>query len=305
MSDGSGTGSGSDQPPDCGAGMVVNSAGECVQCIPGGNDCPAGEYCTAQSTCVAGCDGDNDCGPSASCCDHTCVDTTTLTDCGSCGNACAHGDFCDGTKCNAPTVPNFCANTTVYVIHDGIANDMTAADEMASTITANCPGTVTVSTANQTDATLVDQTTGQPLAGSGVTYVMGGGPYANKPVKWLESTQLVTKVYFYDDNVNFNWMVRGNATPVAGMVASACSTHKDQFVVELVTDPMSGTLSLVGYGSCVGGRGTRAAAYYYANVMLPNAASYPDSWYVFGWDDTNNDGAANAGDTYTLLAHGL
>lgn len=225
---------------------------------------------------------------------------------GTCGGqTCTAGEFCDGSECKAPTYPNFCANSTVYVIHDGISNDIAAADQMASTITASCPATVTVTAADQTDPALVDQATGQPLAGSGVTYVLGGGPYANKPVKWLETSQAVTKVYFDDDGTSFNWLARDNPTPVAGMPASQCSKHEDQFVVELVTDPVSGTLSLVGYGSCVGGRGTRAAAYYYANAMLPHASQYPDSWYVFGWNDVDDDGAPTAGDTYTVLAHGL
>ena len=92
---------------------------------------------------------------------------------------------------------------------------------------------------------------------------------------------------------------RPNATPVATMPGSSCSAHADQFGSELVTDPSSGTLSLVGYGACSGGKGTDAAAWYYANVILPNKASYPDSWYVFSWSDTNNDSIPNGGDTFT------
>jgi hypothetical protein len=68
---------------------------------------------------------------------------------------------------------------------------------------------------------------------------------------------------------------------------------------------MSGTLSLIGYGACSGGHGTLAAAWFYANVILPNSASYPDSWYVFDWVDSNNDGAPSGGDTFTPLAQGL
>jgi hypothetical protein len=305
MSDPEGTGSGSD--PGCTGGLVADPVtSECVECLPGGDQCAPGQYCRPDNVCVAGCDADNQCGMNESCCNHVCLDTTTLANCGACGNACAQGDFCDGSQCNAPTYPNFCANTTVYVIHDGIAADETAADDMASTITANCPSTVMVHTANQTDSTLVDQTTGAPLAGAGVTYVFGGGPFANKPIKWLETTQHATKVYFSaPDGINFDWMTRTSTTPVASMVASTCSTHTDQFVTELVTDGVSGTLNLVGYGACGGGKGTLAAAYYYANEILPHKAMYPDSWYVFGWSDTNNNATPDAGDTFTILAHGL
>jgi hypothetical protein len=275
---GSGSGSGSGSDMSCEGGLVLDpSSGQCVECVPGDpGACPSGQYCRPDNVCVAGCSVDNDCSMNES------------------------------SQCNAPIYPNFCANTTVYVIHDGITADQNAADLMASTITANCPSTVMVHTANQTDASLVDQTTGQPLAGAGVTYVFGGGPFANKPIKWLEQTQLATKVYFSaPDGVNYDWMVRNVATPVASMPAATCSTHLDQFVTELVTDPMSGTLSLVGYGACTGGQGTLAAAYFYANVILPNTAMYPDSWYVFSWSDTNNNATPDAGDTFTVQAHGL
>ncbi len=126
------------------------------------------------------------------------------------------------------------------------------------------------------------------------------------PLRWLERTQQVTKVYFdAPDGVNYYWRLRSNDTSVATMPGSQCSAHADQFVTELVTDPMSGTLSLIGYGACSGGQGTLAAAWYYANVLLPNKAQYPDSWYVFSWADTNGDSTPNAGDTFTVLAHGV
>jgi hypothetical protein len=194
----------------------------------------------------------------------------------------------------------------VYEIYDGITPDNHAADVMASTITANCPSTVTVHTANQTDAMLVNQSTGQPLGGAGVTYVLGGGPSPNKPLRWLERTQKATKIYFdAPDGINYYWRKRANGTAVAQMPGSQCSTHNDQFIIELVTDPNSGTLTLAGYGACPGGKGTLAAAWYYANVLLPNAANYPDSWYVFRWNDADNDAAPSTPDTFTILAHGL
>ena len=236
----------------------------------------------------------------------SCGPTNTLQNCGHCGNACATGDFCDGTQCQAPTFPSFCANKSVYIIYDEITADDDAADVMASTITANCPATVMVHAAKQSDPALVDQTTGQPLAGGGVTYVLGGGPFPNMPLRWLERTNQTTKVYFdAPDGINFYWKLRSNSTAVATMPGSQCSAHADQFVTELVTDPNSGTLSLIGYGACSGGQGTLAAAWYYANVLLPNKAMYPDSWYVFSWQDTNNDSMPNTGDTFTVLAHGL
>lgn len=289
---------GSDTPtPDAPSGPI---------CTPGTtNGCDLGHFCDDNGVCQTGCATADDCGTGEGCCDHACLPLDTLTDCGACGNTCATGDFCDGTQCNAPTFPSFCANKQVYVIYDDNGNDDHAADVMASTITANCPADVTVTTGSQTDATLVDQATGQPLGGGGVTYVLGGGPFPNKPLHYLEATQELTKVYFdAPDGINFFWRERATGNAVATMPGSQCSAHFDQFVTELVTDPGSGTLLLAGYGACAS-RGTLAAAFFYANQILPNAASFPDSWYVFQWDDTDGDSAPSAGDTFTVLAHGL
>jgi hypothetical protein len=316
-------GGGDETPPPSG-----NGSG----CDPAADTCPTGQWCGANGQCVPGCAVDADCGNGGACCDHTCVDTSsdpsscgscghacgtgegccdsqctelnTLADCGSCGNVCMDGNFCDGTTCLQPTYPNFCANSKVYVIHDGISADNSSADAMASTITANCAPTTTVTTADQTDATLVDQTTGRPLAGAGVTYVLGGGPFPNKVLRYLESNYKATPIYFdAPDGVNFYWRSRATGSAVAQMPGSACSTTHDQFLVELVTDPMSGTLSLIGYGAC-SGKGTKAAAYFYANVILPAAVSYPDSWYVFSWTDGNGNATPDNGDSFTTLAHG-
>ena len=318
-----------------GCTATVGSGGGGTECEPGGSgQCQSGEHCSPQGTCEPGCatEGDcaagqgccdgqcvdtssdaascgacgNACGPGTDCCEGTCVNLATLTDCGTCGNTCSAGEFCDGSQCNTATYPNFCANKTVYVIHDGIPADEQAADLMASTIAANCPPDVVVQTRDQTDPTLVDQTTGQPLAGSGVTYVMGGGPFPNKPLRWLERTQKVTSIYFdAPDGINFFWRRRADDVAVAMMPANQCAPGRDQFITELVTDPMSGTLSLVGYGACSGGKGTVAAAWHYANVILPNRAMYPDSWYVFSWVDQNQNAAPDAGDAFAVLAQGM
>ncbi|HEY1818230.1 MAG TPA: hypothetical protein VGG74_38075 [Kofleriaceae bacterium] len=292
-------------------------------------DCPTGHVCKSQA-CVPGCDTEAECTTGESCCNHQCIPTDadpnncgacgvtcgsggaccsgtcstldTDADCGACGSACGSADFCSSMACVA--YPSYCTTATVYEIFDGISNDVYAASLMTSTFTTNCAPSTTVVTANTTDATLVDQTTGQLLGGSDVTYVLSGGPEADIAVKYLETTAALTKVYLAEPTTGqFAWMVRTSSTPVATLAASACSAHADQFVAELVTDPSNGTLSLIGYGICTGA-GTFGAAYFYANVMLPNPTMYPDTWYVVSWADTNNDGIANTGDTFTVLAHG-
>ncbi len=281
--------------------------GNCGAC---GNPCGTNEtccggMCSALDTAAhCGACGTT-CTTGQDCCGGSCQSTTTLTRCGSCTTACGTDQFCDGTQCQNVVFPNFCANKNVYAIHDGITLDDGATDVLASTIAANCPLSTNIVTGLQTNAAWVDQDAGTLLLGSGSTVVTAGGPVACKPVKWLESTSKSTKVYYASNNIDtFYFKKRIDNSIAASIAVSSCSQHHDILVVELVTDPSSGTLALIAYGVCVGGYGTQAAGWFYANEMLPNRMSYPDSWYVFDWQDTNMDSLPNASDTFTKLASG-
>jgi hypothetical protein len=50
--------------------------------------------------------------------------------------------------------------------------------------------------------------------------------------------------------------------------------------------------------------GTAAAGYYVGTQIIPNRSKYPSTWYVYEWDDTNNDAIANAGDAFTQVMAG-
>lgn len=300
----------------CGAGKsccashcadVQNDVNNCGAC---GVKCAAGQGCcngscqplNTQSNCGA-------CGTSCTtgqaCCSGTCQGITTPQQCGACGVTCAPGQFCDGATCQTPTFPNFCANNRVYVIYDGIPIDIATANVLASTIQQYCSPQTIITYGTQTDPALIDQTTGASLIPAPATIVTAGGPFPNKVVKWLERTSMVTKVYFATNGTSeYYFRRRSDNATMSTMPAALCSPHRDQFVMELATDPTSGNLALIGYGLCNGGYGTQAAGWFWANVMLPNRAAYPDTWYVFDWVDTNNDSVPNAGDSYTRVNSG-
>src|SRR5699024_8687689 len=122
----------------------------------------------------------------------SCQAVNTLQRCGACNVACGADQFCDGAACHDIVFPEFCANRRVYAIHDGIALDDGATDVLASTIAANCPMSTVITYGPQSNPAWVDQTTGALLLGSGSTVVTAGGPFANKPVKWMERTSLTT-----------------------------------------------------------------------------------------------------------------
>ena len=56
-----------------------------------------------------------------------------------------------------------------------------------------------------------------------------------------------------------------------------------------------------------GWKGTYAAGEYFDTGIYPNVSSYPYSWMVVRWEDTNGNGVVDAGtggDTYTVVATG-
>ncbi len=296
---------------DCCGQHCVDSQADVANCGACGNACGAGQTC-CQGLCssldtAAHCGAcGNSCGAGSGCCGGNCAPINTQASCGGCGVACGTDQFCDGLACVNRVFPNFCANKTVYAIYDGIAIDDAATVVLASTIHQYCSATTVITYGAQSNPAWVDQTTGALVIGGGSTVVTAGGPFPNKPVKWLERTNKVTKVYFSTNGVDtYSFKRRSNDVTLTSMTVSECTPHHDKFLIELATDPVSGTLTLIGYGVCGNGYGTQAAAYFWSNVMLPSLGSYPDAWYLFDWDDQNADSVANGGDLFTQLASGL
>lgn len=310
----------------CAAGNVCQN-GTCV------GACSATAPCGANETCCSGrcealqTDPNNcgvcgrACGANQACCAGACKSTLATTDCGACGVTCTADQFCDGVSCKDKTFPNFCANRNVVAIRDGIPLDNAATGVLASTITQNCSINTNLTFADDNDPTVVNQDGGALLLGGGYTVVTAGGPFPNLPVKWLERTQKVTKVYFSNNTPGTEFYFKRRLAPDAGMpdpiivtrLQSAClpgadggggGATNDVFLVELAIDPASGTLALITYGLCSPGNGTQAAAWYWANVMLPNRNTYMDSWYLYEWTDTNGNGTPELTDTWTRLASG-
>lgn len=320
----------------CAAGSVCQN-GTCVAACSANNPCGTGRDCcnghcedtkndakncgTCGLACGANgscCNGNcrkldtaNDCGAcgvtcstTQGCCGAQCIALNTLQNCGACGNACGPDQFCDGIACRNQVFPEFCANTKVYAIRDGNAPDDTATNMLASTILQYCSSQTHVEYGPQTNPAWVDQDAGTLLLGGGSTVVTAGGPFPNKPVKWLERTRQVTKVYFDTNKIDtFYFKKRSDSSVLVTRLQSWCTPNRDVFVVELATDPISGTLALVSYGLC-SGDGTQTGAWYWANVMLPNRNQYTDSWYLYEWTDTNTNGQADSTDTYTKLGSG-
>jgi hypothetical protein len=157
---------------------------------------------------------------------------------------------------------------------------------------------------SQSVSTAINTTTGQPVAGGGELLVAVGGDSAQRLVKYLEASG-TSHVYNEYDGLNTLWFKRRDAahTIVATVTKSTLTSTHDYFLIEVVSDSISGTLSLVIYG--VDSPGTKAGAYYFANTILTSIATYTSAWYLYEWAGTSADGGAGPGDTFTLLASGM
>jgi Cys-rich repeat protein len=301
----------------CGAGLTCCSSGRCIAEQTDNNNCGAcGNVCASGTTCCGGSckslDTVNNCGScgnscaaNSACCAGACKASNTPQNCGACGVTCTSDQFCDGATCRQVSFPEFCANRNVYAIRDGIALDDAATNTLASTIQQVCTAQTSIQYGPQTNPAWVDQTTGAILLGGGSTIVTAGGPFPNKVTKWLERTNLVTKVYFASNNIDtFYFKKRIDNSIVVSRASNWCNPNRDVFVVELAAEPVTSSLNLISYGLCSPGNGTQTGAWYWANVMLPNRTQYADSWYLYEWIDTNNNGTAELTDTFTKLASG-
>jgi len=86
------------------------------------------------------------------------------------------------------------------------------------------------------------------------------------------------------------------------VVASNLTVDHDFLVIQTVRDPTTGTLLLEAYG--FDQAGTTAAAWYFANVMMPSLSSTTQAWYVYEWSDAGGDHLPNNASEFVLVQSG-
>ncbi|MGH7439513.1 MAG: hypothetical protein ACRENE_27810 [Polyangiaceae bacterium] len=240
------------------------------------------------------------CSARLSCCSRVCVDTTLdPRNCGTCGNACGTANFCNGTTCNAAVIANLCDNQRATLVFDPITVDDDATLLVGNALVSACMFDAGVPQVAETDAG--EGPAWRPSTGVGNTYVAMGGAFAQHGAAYFDDNALST-IYLLTDGTTASFNNRKTLAALVTTAVSDLSDHHDYFFLQVAVEPMTGTLEFMGVG--ILGPGTQAAGYYASAVVLPNYASYTDAWYVYDWTDANNDGTANAGDTFTLVAQG-
>lgn len=261
-----------DTPPDGAVDSAVDTTPEATPCDDGG--------CTGSLAC---------CG--------VCVDLATdPAHCGGCGTSCTTA-FCAASACHAVTLANVLANTRAALVTDGQSDDEAAAPKLATLLGS---AGLTTRIFNQDVAGAVLDVSGEPRPAAGETFVAVGGPYLHHASQWLEAT--TTPVAFFANDTDWGFQRRVEKTVVASKPKSFIDDHHDVFIAQIAFDAKTTRVSFQLYG--MGGKGTLAAVYWFGRTFLPSRASYGSAWTIVQWVDTNSDGVANDGDTFTTLATG-
>ncbi len=167
----------------------------------------------------------------------------------------------------------------------------------------------TVVEGTDTNSAFVNQTTGKPLGATGTGIVSFGGPVVNPVVAYAESEETPAgdraPIRFYQNAGTLYFQLQdGTGISGANMSSSVINGNVDMFVIEVFQDS-NGRNVMLCYG--FGWKGTYAAGKYFETEIYPDITSYPYSWLIVQWEDTNGDGFVNTtadGDTYTVIATG-
>jgi len=157
----------------------------------------------------------------------------------------------------------------------------------------------TVTEKDQTAVGVLDPD-GRPLAGGSTSYISGGGAFGQDLIEYLDKAG-VTPIYLTGDGAQYTFRSRQTGQDVVAAPVGTLSDGHDFFLVQLVVEPISGTLSIETMGMLA--PGTVAGGFWVASDMVPKRAMYPDTWYLFEWTDSG-DKVPDATDTFRMVSHG-
>jgi len=204
----------------------------------------------------------------------------------------------------AVSLANLCSNASGAVVLDGRSGDDVVCATLRTDIETGCVPAPVMRSVQQDASDVLNPVTGQPVAGGNDLLVTIGSAYSNHLVKYLEQERIAP---VYQQNVGgttlaFQFRHSGSNALLASTPVDTESDINGNFLVEVVRDPKSGTLVLIGYGYWAGG--SAAAGWFIGNRVLPALSTFTDSWYIYRWTSDNADPAPDAADAFTLVASG-
>jgi hypothetical protein len=155
----------------------------------------------------------------------------------------------------------------------------------------------------QTDATVLNQTTGQPLASPGILNVFVGGTFFHLGSRYIIDTGALSKVFdtTSEDGNTLIFRRRADGVNLLEIDPSTLGPGHDFFIVELVKEPTTKALTLVMHG--LDAPGTYAAVYYVTNVVVPMKHMFPGTYYLIEWTDENGNNDQDPADRFDIHFH--
>jgi parallel beta-helix repeat protein len=159
-----------------------------------------------------------------------------------------------------------------------------------------------------TEGLAVNQTSGEPMAETGMGILCFGGPAVSSPVYYYEVNKIAPVIYNGVPGAQGGgepwsqwYLANGSAITEAAM---GTDEHNDLFLMESFVDD-DGRVVVIAYG--IDWRGTYAAGKFFDKMLFTNLATFNQGWVIVKWEDTNMNGFVDnpeEGDTYTVLAEG-
>jgi len=313
----------------CASG-VCGKDHNCKRCIDD-SECLPGFECGG-GVCAAACGANDDgtgegCGNGMTCCSARCSDLAVdSNNCGTCGNACAKGQFCgvnacassgEGgasgasgadadrcVQCHDTKLANLCSVRKVTVILDSSKNDSDGnrvpGRAMGAALRDHCPTKPVLSEAEQDSVEALNITTGRPVSDSSELLVVAGGPFFQTVEGYLEAQQ-ITPLYFNVTATATEYRKSATGEVVISLPIEGEHESHDKFIIQFARDPASGSLILNEQGLWLSG--TVAGAYQLIHGLLPTLDQQDQAWYAYEWTDLDGDKAPDLNEI-TLLSSG-
>jgi hypothetical protein len=200
--------------------------------------------------------------------------------------------------CDALSFFSLCSTADLVVLRSDVADDQPSL-ELARGTSLACGGALAQRVASSHDGGVLDAT-GAPIGPRSQALVVAGGSFLQPLVRWLERS---ASPPIFDSSASGRLSLSSPTLgPLLSVPASEVSSSRDYFVIEVMRPELDGPLVLVAYGFYE--PGTRAAAWFFSNRLMPSPAAHGSSWSVQRWTDLDGDGAPGAGDEFTLVGSG-
>jgi len=298
----------------CASG-ICNDDHNCKRCIDD-SECFGGSICSS-GTCTAACGAEQEgtstgCGDGMTCCSERCSDLLVDSrNCGTCGKACATGQFCGRTACDSAgeggaggagaescvecqdtTLSGVCSVAKVTVILDTSKNssdgNRVPGRAIGAALRDGCPTKPTLSEAEQDSVEALNITTGRPVSDSSELLVVAGGPFFQNVEGYLEDQKITPLYWSYNTDVSEYRKTATKEVVISLPLAGDHDSH-DFFIIQFARDPASGSLILNMQGLWLSG--TVAGAYQLIHGLLPDLSTQDKAWYAYEWTDQDGDKA--------------